>query len=123
MKLTCVRIRSSIHQEHRGLLFLCGLGPTGLLACPAVDRSLGLLLSARPRYYSCCRISGKRGGNECAQSQEVVSLSVPEVQTELGRRAFMYSATSARKPELNECGVKAHSVLSRDSGLTVGRGL
>ena len=59
------------------------------------------------RYYSCCRISGKLCGNDCLRSQEAVSLSVPEVQTELGRRAFMYSVTSAaRKPELNESEMK-----------------
>lgn len=45
-------------------------------------------------------------GNDLLQSQEAVLLSVPQVQTELGRRAFIHSVTSARKQELNESQTK-----------------
>lgn len=50
-----------------------------------------------PVIIHAAHISGKLRGNDCLRSQEAVSLSVPEVQTELGRGAFMYSVTSARK--------------------------
>lgn len=56
--------------------------------------------------YSCSCISVKLCGNDLLQSQEAVLLSVPQVQTELGRRAFIHSVTSARKQELNESQTK-----------------
>lgn len=77
--------------------------------------SIGLLLSVRPfcppdppppvNIHAAVSL-GKLGGNDCLRSQEVVLLSVPEVQTELDGRAFKHSVTSARKSELNECELK-----------------
>ncbi len=112
----CLRPRLLSILECRGLLLTVKLS---LIIVPCVLKLIGCLL--RPfidsfscftficeailvprRYYPCCRISGKLCGNDCLRSQEAVSLSVPEAQTELSRRAFMYSVTSARKPELNE---------------------
>lgn len=85
-----------------------------LAACPVHSLTpasvVSLICEAIPElrcYYSCCRISGKLCGNDCPQSQEAVSLSVPEVQTELSREAFMFSVTSAQKSELNECEMNA----------------
>lgn len=102
--------------EHRGLLLTVKFF---LIIVPCVLKLIGCLprlfnwftfickaTLVLLRYYSCCRISEKLCGNDCLWSQEAVLLSVPEVQTELGRRAFMYSVTSDRKPELNESEMK-----------------
>lgn len=116
----CLLCAQSI-QEYRGLLLTVKLSLIivhrvlcliGCLPCLFIDLFNWFTFICKAilvplRYYSCCRISGKLCGNDCLRSQEAVSLSVPEVQTELGRRAFMYSVTSAaRKPELNESEMK-----------------
>lgn len=85
-----------------------------LAACPVHSLTpasvVSLICEAIPElrcYYSCRCISGKLCGNDCPQSQEAVSLSVPEVQTELSREASRFSVTSAQKSELNECEMNA----------------
>ncbi len=120
MSALCSRPQILCIHEHRGLLLTiklsliivpCVLKLIGCLPCPFTDPFNWFTFICKAilvplRYNSCCRISGKLRGNDCLRSQEAVSLSVPEVQTELGSGAFMYSVTSARKPELNESEMK-----------------
>src|SRR4029434_7743980 len=46
-------------------------------------------------YYLCVLIKQKSAGNYSLRSQDCFMLTVPNARTEIGKRAFMYSAPSA----------------------------
>ena len=46
-------------------------------------------------YYLCVLIKQKSAGNYSLRSQDCFMLTVPNARTEIGRRAFVYSAPSA----------------------------